>query len=169
MYMTLDFWVPLTLGGLSLGIYLACVLHYRELVEVRELYKEQEVLLQHVLTRDEYNGWSNRETWAFTLIVDNDQALNSMFMEFLHGQADEHELTSPVSTGNATLLGYAVSWWYDRLMEEWCEDEVSNQLSSHMYLFAKTEIGSDFRIDWTEVGEWACEKLVDYDPHREVA
>jgi hypothetical protein len=163
MYMTLDFWILLIFGGISLGIYLACVQHYRELVEVQKLYKEQEALLRYEAERDEHNGWANKETWAFVLMVDNDEVLNAMFNDYMYEQADAFEWVSPLSAEDVNRLGYAVSWWYGRLMEDWYDEQ------SHMYLFAKMCIGSDERIDWTEVGEWASEKLADYDPHREIA
>ena len=170
MYMTLDIWIPLVLGGISCAMYIACILHFRELCEVHDTYKEvvnraeqAEALLEHEARRDEYNGWSNKETWSLTLTIDNDKELYAHFIQLIRDFATDFELSYPLNGEDTRRMGHYISYHWSNLMEEWYEEK------DHMYLFAKMMVGSDWRVDWFEIGEWASEKLADFDPYRETA
>ena len=166
MFMTLDIWVPLVLGGICFGTYIACVLHFRELCEVQGIYKEMvdraeqaEALLEHEARRDEHCGWANKETWSLVIMIDNDESLYHHFMQLIRDFAKDFELSAPLNGEDTRRLGHHISYHWGNLMEEWFE------MQDDMFLLSKIMIGSDWRVDWFEVGEWASEKLEDYDPY----
>lgn len=83
---------------------------------------------------DEYNGWTNRETWAFVLHFNNDQGLQEAALEIATDMADDY----PHRVGEA-LIDYA-----ETLFDEWHDVEGIRMMQS--------DIGSLWRIDAAEVG-----------------
>lgn len=87
---------------------------------------------------EEYNGWSNRETWAAALMIDNDEGMYMMSRELL---ADLPERSV-----------YHAS----QALEEWI-DELCEELPGFELAWLK-EVGSTWRIDWHEIAlAWIAE------------
>ena len=103
---------------------------------------------------DEYNGWANRETWAFLLHIDNDQSLYDMSREYV-GSAVAHEIpgyrtdtaADALKTWAETLFtraGYVAEFgdsWPDGLAD------------------TAEDIGSLWRVDWHEAAQSIMEDL----------
>lgn len=98
-------------------------------------------------TADEYNGWTNRETWAVALHIDNDAWLYGLVIELA-----ESLIASGLSH-NAAVASLA-----DRLQEQFDEMEQDmfdaaagpGQVSDAMTGMFR-DIGSLWRVNWHEV------------------
>jgi len=86
---------------------------------------------------EEYNGWTNRETWATALHLNNDQALYE------------------------TVRDWAVSNWEEQeseavmVLSESIEDFVTELVESDWdgVKFMRSDIGSLYRVNWREIAE----------------
>lgn len=74
---------------------------------------------------EQYNGWTNRETWAASLYLNNDEGLYSM----------ARECESPEAL--------------EEMIEELKDEREGNKLLTMMF----DEIGSLWRVNWQEVWE----------------
>jgi hypothetical protein len=94
------------------------------------------------MTDDTYNGWANRETWAFYLHLSNDQGLWDWTGERVRDIAATHRRL----WGNvyATFLGETLIEYVEALWEE-CE-------GSEWVRLMRSDVGSVWRIDCREIG-----------------
>jgi hypothetical protein len=93
---------------------------------------------------DKYNGWANRETWAFNLHWQNDQGLYNWVLEF----AAEVLKTAPKTS--------------DRYLGEMVDAHVRDglpELSPELWENMREDVGSFWRIDYAEVGACVRESL----------
>ena len=95
---------------------------------------------------EEYNGWTNRETWAVNLHLSNKQdwyqgAIDKVAAQ-LHIAAD----TSPVYMG-------------DVLREYWDTDIFCDpDLELEWEVMVLRDVGSEWRVNWTEIaGHWIAD------------
>tara|TARA_Y100001951_G_C11150229_1_gene188733 strand:- start:72 stop:455 length:384 start_codon:yes stop_codon:yes gene_type:complete len=95
---------------------------------------------------EEYNGWTNRETWAVNLHLSNKQdwyqgAIDQVAAQ-LHIAAD----TSPVYMG-------------DVLREYWDTDIFCDpDLELEWEVMVLRDVGSEWRVNWTEIaGHWIAD------------
>jgi UDP-2,3-diacylglucosamine pyrophosphatase LpxH len=88
----------------------------------------------------EFNGWTNRETWATKLHLDNDEALNEWAYEFAR---DWKETGEAVYTLGDTL-------------KNWVEDDLltlENVAGNRGLWLMLTDIGSLYRVNWREIAQ----------------
>src|SRR5262245_22319677 len=100
------------------------------------------------MTDGTYNGWKNRETWAFNLHWSNDQGMYLTTLaagrDFLAEHAeDEDDQNSDYQVGE-----FVVKWWRTEL--DTYEDATGERLPAQMAIFDR-EVGSWWRIDYAEV------------------
>lgn len=100
---------------------------------------------------DEYNGWTNRETWAFWLHVTNDQGMYHETREAASSFLEVHGGASDRAVGE-----YVVDQWRE-LLEEL--ETASGGLGDGLRAF-RDDVGSWWRIDHAEIGA-AARELVD--------
>ena len=106
-----------------------------------------------------YNGWSNRETWAWNLLVSNDQHLQEHFVEVLVAQRRELEKRS---VGDLRATKYRVGDWLEDTFVELIYDfQDNNEYESELVL--RREIGSFWRINWGEIGEHYMTMMDEYE------
>lgn len=111
---------------------------------IRRILGETDTMTQ--VNPDEYNGWTNRETWAAALHIDNDYGTYTMRNEWVE-EAREDE--APV--------------WHlaDRLqnwLEELAQDVVDGEPTSEGVRMMLREIGSLWRVDYREIAQgWLSE------------
>lgn len=96
-----------------------------------------------------YNGWTNRETWAFMLYINNDEGLQDMARDAVRdcetvGQA-EHALSDFADT-ILTRSGYA-----DEFGDAW-PDALADMAS---------DIGSLYRVDWRECARHIMDEIAE--------
>lgn len=92
----------------------------------------------------EYNGWTNRETWATKLHLDNDQALHEIALDYTN-TALQDEKEDGVT---AYALGEQIENWITEDLLT-LENIAGNQGLFNML----TDIGSLYRVNWQEVAE----------------
>ena len=100
-------------------------------------------------TDDTYNGWTNRETWAVALHVNNDQGWQESVHEALRGARVE------VGALRAHDAGEVVHGNVEEVLDSISDHDTS----SPALLMAAREIGSVWRVNWTELGEAFLEDL----------
>lgn len=87
-------------------------------------------------TDDTYNGWTNRETWAFMLYVTNDQGLAESARErVLCADAHPEDALKDLAESLFTRAGYGYEYgdtWPDSLAD------------------IASDIGSLWRVNWAE-------------------
>ena len=97
-----------------------------------------------------YNGWKNRETWAFMLYINNDEGLQDMARDAVRdcdtvGQA-EHALSDFADT-IFTRLGYI-----DEFEDFYWPDELADMAA---------DIGSLYRIDYRECAQHLMDEIME--------
>jgi hypothetical protein len=82
-----------------------------------------------------YNGWTNRETWAAALWIDNDQGLAERRDEIVAENPDACDLS--------------------RALKDWFDDDLLDEETwgAAAVLSTRQEIGSIWRVDWFELAE----------------
>jgi hypothetical protein len=94
---------------------------------------------------DGYNGWSNRETLATALHINNDQYLYETANDYTRQEVEGHDEGEEI---NAYYLG--------QTLRSWIEDDLLTieNISGNQGLFSMlTDIGSLYRVDWTEIAD----------------
>ena len=103
---------------------------------------------------DRYNGYANRETWAFNLHWQNDQGLYNETLDVARRQLedvdDDGNDVDNVDGFGSSATDYAigehvVTYWRDYL------DERMTGPNDMLRMFDR-EVGSWWRIDYAEVG-----------------
>jgi len=93
----------------------------------------------------EYQGWTNRETWATMLHIDNDEGLLESALDFariaLQDEEDSKELTS---------------YYLGEKLSEWIQEDLLTRenvaVSEGLWLML-SDIGSLYRVNWREIAE----------------
>jgi hypothetical protein len=93
----------------------------------------------------EYQGWSNRETWATALHLGNDQGVYEAVRELTREEIEGHDISEEI---NAYYLGERIS--------EWVQDSVLgyDNVSTNPHAYSMLlDIGSLYRVNWREIAE----------------
>lgn len=112
---------------------------------------------------EEFNGWANRETWAFNLHWSNDEGMYNDTLNFAteylvetYGD-DWAQLPEDELSGAFCGVGeHVVSRWQE-VIASW-EDDMGERLPEVLAMF-RDEVGSWWRIDCREVGGAVRESL----------
>lgn len=91
----------------------------------------------------EYNGWTNRETWATMLYIDNDQGLYETAKDYAVTALEEH---SGEESEARYCLAETLENWFDTLAGDFTE------LSFEVYSMLR-DIGSLYRVNWREIAD----------------
>jgi hypothetical protein len=97
---------------------------------------------------DEYNGWTNRETWAVKLHRDNDEALNDYAWEYARHWEEASEERSTYDLGQD--------------LKNWIEEDLltlENIAGNRGLWLMLTDIGSLYRVNWLEIAQTYAEEL----------
>ena len=87
----------------------------------------------------EYNGWTNRETWACNLWITNDQGLYEMALERINDPGHDY---SDWENG-----GSLKDWWQE------LTDPEEGLMDAVTILQMVRDIGDEDKIDWSEIAE----------------
>lgn len=107
------------------------------------------------MSDETYNGWKNRETWAFNLHWQNDYGMYKDTLERGHGALHDNPGASDRELGEAV-----VAYWRETLFD-W-DDESYGKLPDALVMF-RDEVGSWWRIDYAETGACVRESLSNED------
>lgn len=94
---------------------------------------------------EEYNGWSNRETWATALHINNDQYLYETANDYTRQEVEGHDEGEEIN-----------SYYLGQTLRCWIEDDLLTleNISGNQSLFSMlTDIGSFYRVDWQEIAD----------------
>jgi hypothetical protein len=88
---------------------------------------------------EEYNGWTNRETWATALHINNDEGLYRTVQDWAVSNTEEQESESEA----VTVLAESIEDFVTELLEtDW--DGVKSM---------RYDIGSLWRVNWREISQ----------------
>ena len=90
---------------------------------------------------EEYNGWTNRETWAVNLHLSNKQ-------DWYQGAIDQvaKQLRSGPDT-SAVYMGQVLREYWDT--DIFCDPD----LELEWEVIVLRDVGSEWRVNWTEIAE----------------
>jgi hypothetical protein len=92
-----------------------------------------------------YNGWTNRETWATKLHLDNDESLNEYAWEYAR------DAVAGYDAGNA-----ASAYDLGETLKNWVEEDLltlENVAGNRGLWLMLTDIGSLYRVNWQEIAQ----------------
>jgi hypothetical protein len=127
-----------------------------------------------------YSGWANRETWAVALHINNDQGWQESVREAVRNAVDGAYQDPPVwlGAGGATDPAELDRLWANvagdairENVEDVFDPDVFSLTDSQRDTYtvsrdlwmARDDIGSLWRVDWTELGASFLEDLEDDD------
>lgn len=84
---------------------------------------------------EEYNGWSNRETWATALHINNDEGLLSPILEVAQLHETVGDLADEIEAFVSEVLDF---------------ENVSTNRNAFMML---QDVGSLYRVNWWEIAD----------------
>lgn len=93
----------------------------------------------------DYQGWSNHETWATALHIDNDQALLEIALDYAKQEIEGHDEGEEI---NPYYLG--------QTLESWITNDLltlENISGNHPLWLMLTDIGSLYRVNWRELAD----------------
>ena len=103
--------------------------------------------------KEEYNGWTNRETWATNLWLENDEGLSNEVLDMTKQALREDRL-------NATrVLADSMKEWLETLLDFRAYRETYGGEMSEGLQTMRDDIGSLYRVDYWEVASYWLEKL----------
>jgi len=88
---------------------------------------------------EEYNGWTNRETWAVALWLNNNVGLYEISQDYAKNALDEHP-----DTGALYCLEESLENFFDEAFSDL--DEMTQEGLNMM-----RDIGSLYRVNWREI------------------
>lgn len=111
-----------------------------------------------------YQGWTNRETWAVALYTGNDQGWHDSILESLREARDWHQRQEEqFGAENVPQASAATPYHAGELIRQNVEDMFDSledpEMRSHELITIAREIGSLWRVNWTELGASFLEEL----------
>lgn len=112
---------------------------------------------------DEYNGWTNRETWAVNLWLSNDQGLynetRALVADAIVAAESRYDETG-IEINDHARLSYAGEALRDYVTDELLSLDGDLQMDPELVVNMLREIGSLWRVEWAAVAEsFAPEKV----------
>ena len=94
----------------------------------------------------EYNGWTNRETWATMLHIDNDEGLQETIYEMARNTVRDFDGEPDSNDG---------LWTLEESVKEFIENvlDYPNVQTNYGAFLMLTDIGSLYRVNWREIAE----------------
>jgi hypothetical protein len=112
-------------------------------------------------TIETYNGWTNRETWAVSLHLNNDEGLyyetarilEEAFLEDVDGSTREGWIRGVMSAVDS------LSEWVEEILSFSYWEEQGAPMPRGLQLM-KDDVGSLYRVNWREIVEGELEEEI---------
>lgn len=91
---------------------------------------------------EDYNGWTNRETWATMLHIDNDQVLLETALDYAKQELEQY--------------GEQARYELAQTLQNWIEEDLltrENIAGNEGLWLMLSDIGSLYRVNWREVAD----------------
>lgn len=99
-----------------------------------------------------YNGWTNKETWAVALWIDNDGYAGGSLG--VSEQADE--IVKKAMPADEDLLHEVTG-----ILADWLDERITEDLGEHKGLLGDIVSTALGRVDWREIAEHYAQDAVD--------
>lgn len=93
--------------------------------------------MEVIVDTEEYNGWKNRETWAASLHLNNDEGLYLMVDGWARDVAGEESATRILAD----------------MIEEFVSDLFADSPGNEHVSMMRSDVGSLWRVDWFGVAD----------------
>lgn len=104
-------------------------------------------------TDDKYNGWTNRETWAVSLHINNDEGWQESVMDALREAVGEIVMTADgYVEQDVPLKPWEAGVVIKENVEETLDASDDPSMRTADLLAVVRDIGSLWRVDWDEIG-----------------
>lgn len=100
---------------------------------------------------EEYNGWTNRETWATNLWLDNERGLYEQVQDLAREEIEGHDEGEEI---NPYFLGEKIKAIFEELFDFTQYNYLSKELLS-----MRDDIGSLWRVNWREIADYQLEAM----------
>ena len=134
----------------------------------KEHIKELEDKLKALEHKDEYNGWTNRESWAMALWLDNEQSTQEATLEkvreIIKGIDNDERVKDKTWSRNEAILfrtADGLKEWLEEMRLDAFEDPANHKEALKMW----EDIGSEYRIDWHEVAKHFIQDIQENDEY----
>ena len=112
----------------------------------QEVARVRQEEIEEARAAQEYEGWSNRETWAVVLHLDNDQTM--------HREA----LAIAGERGNAYAAGEVIGEYVRSMLDAITYPGPADPPVPDTWRHLAADVGSAWRVDWHRVGAHFLEK-----------
>lgn len=110
------------------------------------------------MNEQEFQGWTNRETWATALWISNDRGLYQQARDYVEGTIENHPLDGGESQSEALYC-------LEDSLRNWIEEELltHENVRENQTLFSMlTDIGSLYRVNYREIADhYLSEKVLE--------
>jgi hypothetical protein len=96
---------------------------------------------------EEYQGWSNRETWCANLWIENEQGLSEIVADYARQEIEDRG-----EDANAYELGEVIRDFIENQVLTYSEVRGDEQVFTML-----TDIGSLYRVKWDEMAKYYIE------------
>ena len=100
------------------------------------------------MSEETYNGWTNRETWAVALHINNDQG----WQESVHEAIREDMRTDSEDFWNNVPDNATAARKAGEIIKDLVEEALEDIYTDAEYRRVRDDIGSLWRVNWTELG-----------------
>ena len=94
---------------------------------------------------EEFNGWTNRETWAMNLWLENDEGIYNEMNELTREEIKGHDEGEAI---NPYYLGERLQEWVEALFD------YENVIHNRDLFLMLTDVGSLYRVNWREIATY---------------
>lgn len=109
---------------------------------------------------EDYNGWTNRETWATMLHIDNDQSLYDIARDYAITALEEHKSDDSEREACISMAIYCL----EETLKSWIEEDLltrENIAGNQGLWLMLSDIGSLYRVNYQEIADSLISRAIE--------